>query len=337
MQTVTNLYILNLAIADELFFVGIPFLMITSTLGYWPFGSIMCKLYVISTSINQFTSSLFLTIMSADRYIAVCHPINSPKIRTPMISKLVSLTAWTVSALMIVPIFMYSNTLTVNDEINCNIVLPDSQSVTGITVFTLYSFILAFGIPLLLIFVFYSLVLYKLKSVGPAKKSKERKKSHRKVTKMVLTVITVYVLCWLPYWVLQLALVYSPHRIVQSSFMIILFLISSCLSYINPILYAFLSDNFKKSFMKACTCATNKDINNALHVENSVFPRRTRSGSSRMRQTQKEETAECTQAGTITVEPTTTITMTSRAAPSQIIKEEEEQNGKPPPMLVSQL
>ena len=43
---------------------------------------------------------------------------------------------------------------------------------------------------------------------------------------------------------------------------------------VKKILYAFLSDNFKKSFLKACTCATGRDANAALHIENSVFPRR---------------------------------------------------------------
>lgn len=49
----------------------------------------------------------------------------------------------------------------------------------------------------------------------------------------------------------------------------------------NPILYAFLSENFKKSFAKAFTCAANKDINNQLNVENSVNPKTTRGGSSK--------------------------------------------------------
>ena len=53
-------------------------------------------------------------------------------------------------------------------------------------------------------------------------------------------------------------------------------LLSGCLSYansaVNPILYAFLSENFKKSFQKAFTCAANVDVNNQLHGENSVFP-----------------------------------------------------------------
>ncbi len=55
-------------------------------------------------------------------------------------------------------------------------------------------------------------------------------------------------------------------------------LLAGCLSYsnsaMNPVLYAFLSENFKKSFLKACTCATGRDVNAALQVENSAFPRK---------------------------------------------------------------
>lgn len=68
MQTVTNMYILNLAIADECFLIGIPFLIMTMYSGEWTFGKGMCKAYMVSTSITQFTSSIFLFIMSADRY-----------------------------------------------------------------------------------------------------------------------------------------------------------------------------------------------------------------------------------------------------------------------------
>lgn len=45
-------------------------------------------------------------------------------------------------------------------------------------------------------------------------------------------------------------------------FKVAVFLLSGCLAYansaINPVLYAFLSDNFKKSFAKAFTCASKK-------------------------------------------------------------------------------
>lgn len=107
MQTVTNRYILNLAIADECFLIGIPFLLTTMHLNEWMFGPFLCKLYMVSTSITQFTSSIFLLIMSADRFIAVCHPISSPRFRTPLVSKIVSLIAWGTSALIMLPIILY--------------------------------------------------------------------------------------------------------------------------------------------------------------------------------------------------------------------------------------
>lgn len=107
MQTVTNRYILNLAIADESFLIGIPFLLTTMYLNEWVFGSFLCKLYMVSTSITQFSSSIFLLIMSADRFIAVCHPISSPRFRTQLVSKIVSLLAWGISALIMLPVMLY--------------------------------------------------------------------------------------------------------------------------------------------------------------------------------------------------------------------------------------
>lgn len=278
MQTVTNMYIVNLAIADECFLIGIPFLIITMSIQAWPFGSFMCKVYMISTGINQFTSSIFLCIMSADRYIAVCHPIAAPRLRTPFVSRVVSAAAWTASALVMTPIFMYTTLIPTENGLSCNILWPEHDSSKGQASFTLYSFALGFATPLTLIFVFYCLVIRKLKTVGPKNKSKEKKRSHRKVTKLVLTVIAVYVLCWLPYWTFQVALIYSPPTECANRITITVFLVAACFSYsnsaMNPILYAFLSDNFKKSFLKACTCAAGKDVNATLHVENSMIPRK---------------------------------------------------------------
>lgn len=319
MQTVTYIYILMLAVADEIFLLGIPFLIVTFGQGEWIFGMAMCKIYMTTTSINQFTSSIFLMVLSADRYIAVCHPISAPKYRTPVIARCVSLTAWAVSALFMVPVFMYAATITkAKGGQSCNIFWPfgdeeetafhdglgnvttvaSSQNVVGPpapmktphiingqTAFTFYSFVLGFAIPLILILIFYAQVVFKLRTVGPKSnsaavngKSKGRKKSHAKVTRLVLTVITVYILCWLPYWITQLALIFTPPGHNQDKVVVAVMLLAGCLSYsnsaMNPVLYAFLSDNFKKSFMKACTCAARGDANAALQVEHSLFPRK---------------------------------------------------------------
>lgn len=74
-----------------------------------------------------------------------------------------------------------------------------------------------------------------------------------------------------------MALINSSPEVCQSKLEITTFILVGCLGYsnsaMNPILYAFLSDNFKKSFMKAFTCAKTKEINAQLQVENSFFPR----------------------------------------------------------------
>ncbi|KAH8355613.1 hypothetical protein KR200_010064 [Drosophila serrata] len=278
MQTVTNIYILNLAIADECFLIGIPFLLYTMQVGNWSFGNYMCKAYMVSTSITSFTSSIFLLIMSADRYIAVCHPISSPRYRTPFVSKLVSAFAWMTSVLLMLPVILFASTVeSRNGNVSCNIEWPDTQNSHTDSTFILYSLVLGFATPLTFILVFYCLVIRKLHTVGPKHKSKEKKRSHRKVTKLVLTVITVYIMCWLPHWISQVALISSAPQRCASRLELAVFLACGCLSYsnsaMNPILYAFLSDNFKKSFMKACTCAARKDVNAQLQLENSFFPK----------------------------------------------------------------
>lgn len=91
-----------------------------------------------------------------------------------------------------------------------------------------------------------------------------------------------------------------------------LILFVSWLSYsnsaVNPILYAYLSDNFKKSFLKACTCAATKDVNAQLKVENSGVG---------MRKLRDRRTSESTQPTCATrcqktcTELTTTMTTTT--------------------------
>jgi somatostatin receptor 2 len=95
------------------------------------------------------------------------------------------------------------------------------------------------------------------------------------------------------------------------------------------LLKAFLSENFKKSFTKAFTCAAGKEVNAQLHVENSIFPKTTRGGSSKAttRKGKSDDNGDNgeTQAFSNFVlqesnvehhndlEPSTAITMTSRS------------------------
>ncbi|ESO84144.1 hypothetical protein LOTGIDRAFT_108441 [Lottia gigantea] len=279
MKTVTNMYVLNLAVSDVMFIFSLPFLTTTTLLGYWVFDFVMCKIYFVLYSINVFTSVFTLTVMSADRYLAVCHPVRSVKYRTPRIALFVCLCIWTISFLVMLPIILYSTTVPHRlypDKHTCTIKWPNGQLIPAGQAFIWYTFLLGFAIPVSLTSVFYFLVVLRLKTVGPVKKSKEKKKSHRRVTRMVLSVISAYVVCWLPYWLFQVYIIVREPPVLVP-WKVILFNSFTVLTYtnsmLNPFLYAFLSENFRKSFMKAFKCVSPTDANKSLCHENSMFPK----------------------------------------------------------------
>uniref|UniRef100_A0A1A8J3V5 Somatostatin receptor type 2 n=4 Tax=Nothobranchius TaxID=28779 RepID=A0A1A8J3V5_NOTKU len=249
MKTVTNIYILNLAVADVLFMLSLPFIAIQLALVHWPFGPVLCRVVMTVDSLNQFTSIFCLMVMSIDRYLAVVHPIKSTKWRKPRIAKTINLAVWGVSLLVNLPIVIYSGLITKLNGCFCTIVWPEPQE-AYYTAFMFYTFILGFLLPLMVICLCYLFIIIKVKSSGIRVGSSKRKRSERKVTRMVSIVVAVFVFCWLPFYVFNVTSVtgtINTTPILRSifAFVVALGYANSCA---NPILYAFLSENFKKSF-----------------------------------------------------------------------------------------
>ncbi|XP_029453418.1 somatostatin receptor type 2 [Rhinatrema bivittatum] len=247
MKTITNIYILNLAIADELFMLGLPFLAMQVALVHWPFGKAICRLITTVDGINQFTSIFCLTVMSIDRYLAVVHPIKSAKWRRPRTAKMVNAAVWIISLLVIMPIMIYADIQNRNGRSSCTITWPGESWYTG---FIIYAFIMGFLVPLSIICLCYLFIIIKVKSSGIRVGSSKRKRSEKKVTRMVSIVVAVFIFCWLPFYIFNVTSVSIPITVTPAlkgmwDFVVVLSYANSCA---NPILYAFLSDNFKKSF-----------------------------------------------------------------------------------------
>lgn len=105
-------------------------------------------------------------------------------------------------------------------------------------------------IPLTIIVILYGLLINVLRKNS---KGKQVAKGKKRVTKMVSAVISSFVICWTP---MQIYLLYIHHNQGTVLFTIIsqsLVYISSC---VNPILYAFLSEPFRKAFKQFLTCST---------------------------------------------------------------------------------
>ncbi|CAG5929070.1 unnamed protein product [Menidia menidia] len=242
MKTVTNIYILNLAVADELYIIGLPFLTTQNVLSYWPFGSFLCRVVMTADSMNQFTSIFCLTVMSMDRYLAVVHPIRSTKWRHPRVAKVVSAAVWAVSFIVVLPVVIFSD---VQDQFNsCNMIWPEPKDVWS-TAFIIYTSTVGFFGPLLIICLCYLLIVVK-------------------VTRMVVVIVVVFVLCWLPFFIINMVnlVVIIPESSTTAGIYFFAVILSYANSCANPLLYGFLSDNFKQSFRKvlcvrSLRCAAN--------------------------------------------------------------------------------
>ncbi|NWV12282.1 SSR5 protein, partial [Ptilonorhynchus violaceus] len=249
MKTVTNVYILNLAVADVLFMLGLPFLATQNAASYWPFGSFLCRLVMALDGVNQFTSIFCLTVMSADRYLAVAHPVRSAKWRRPRVAKAVSGAVWALAFVVVLPVTVFADVQ--EDFHTCNMNWPEPVGVWA-AAFIVYTSVLGFFGPLLVICLCYLLIVVKVKSSGARARSARRRRSERKVTRMVVVIVLVFVLCWLPFYtmnIVNLVLILPADPALEGLyfFMVVLSYANSCA---NPVLYGFLSENFKRSFRK---------------------------------------------------------------------------------------
>lgn len=76
----------------------------------WPFGELLCKVVLSIDYYNMFTSIFTLTMMSVDRYVAVCHPVKALDFRTPAKAKIINVCIWVLSSVIGVPIMVMAVT-----------------------------------------------------------------------------------------------------------------------------------------------------------------------------------------------------------------------------------
>ncbi|XP_043086095.1 chemokine XC receptor 1-like [Puntigrus tetrazona] len=75
LKSLTNFFILNLAVSDLLFTFGLPFWASYYIWG-WTFGEAGCKAVKFLFYVGFYSSVLFLTLMTVQRYMAVVHPLS---------------------------------------------------------------------------------------------------------------------------------------------------------------------------------------------------------------------------------------------------------------------
>ena len=119
-------------------------------------------------------------------------------------------------------------------------------------------------IPVLLLVILYSIIFIKVKTqVHPGEQStnnqQQRKRRNRKVLQMSIAIVTVFVLCWLPYNTNYLIIEYQDSSAhfscsFQIYFNVTYFLIHAYCA-INPIICFMFSSNYRQGVKRLMKCS----------------------------------------------------------------------------------
>ncbi|CDQ59051.1 unnamed protein product [Oncorhynchus mykiss] len=264
LKTMTDVYLLNLAVADLLFLGTLPFWAADATRG-WVFGLGLCKILSAVYKINFFSSMLLLTCISADRYVAIVQVTKAHNLKNKrlFVSKLVCLAVWIISGLLALPEFIFAQVKPDHRGNSfCVLVYPNNLfNRTKILVLALQVCV-GFCLPLLVMVLCYSVIIRTLLQA----KSFEKHKALR----VIFAVVAVFVLSQLPYnGLLVVDATQAANTTIKdcaiSGHFDVAGQIAKSLAYthacINPFLYVFIGVRFRKDLLRLLrqyTCGLNQ-------------------------------------------------------------------------------
>uniref|UniRef100_A0A671Q8R9 Neuropeptide FF receptor 2-like n=1 Tax=Sinocyclocheilus anshuiensis TaxID=1608454 RepID=A0A671Q8R9_9TELE len=262
MRTVTNLFILNLAISDLL--VGIfcmPTTLVDNIITGWPFGSLVCKLSGMVQGISVSASVFTLVAIAVDRFRCIVYPFKQKL--TISTSTLIIVIIWVLAISIMCPSGVM---LQVTKEHRVSILLSDGNTTQPFywcrenwpnqemrKIYTTVLFANIYLAPLTLIVIMYARIGITLFKTSIRQLVSRKKK---RVIKMLLVVALLFILSWLPLWALMMLSDYASlserqHRIINIYFYPLAHWLAFCNSSVNPIVYGFFNENFRKGFKAA--------------------------------------------------------------------------------------
>uniref|UniRef100_A0A673BQ85 G-protein coupled receptors family 1 profile domain-containing protein n=1 Tax=Sphaeramia orbicularis TaxID=375764 RepID=A0A673BQ85_9TELE len=192
----TVIYLTNLAVADLLYVLSLPPLIISNAMGdLWPFGNIICKGVRFFFFVNLHCSMMFLTCVSVHRFIGVCFPIAAVRLRTRKLAFFASVSVWILATAEIVPTLGFAHTGLINNMTVCFEMTSPSQFQMYFP-YGLFLAIVGFLIPFLVVLTCYCSILKVLCCRG----SNTRTAGMRNKSLCTLLVVCLlFVLCFVPY------------------------------------------------------------------------------------------------------------------------------------------
>ena len=258
---ITNMWILNMAIADLLVTIfTMPVNLLYLHVGpRWiggTFGEISCKIVRFSCQVSVPASISIVMVVSIDRFFAVVYPMKMRSFRLKI--KMVTLAAWVCSAAYAIP-YGISFGIPEQDGIyNCSPWFPPLNNLTSFQIYCLITFVFFYCTPLLILMVLYTLMSRKLwKRRIPVNVTEERQKSSeqekRRVISALISITVVFAVFWFPAHVMHYITFFRKTDVypkVPMEIECLLYWIGHFNSCVNPCLYVLLSRGYRRYMLQ---------------------------------------------------------------------------------------
>ncbi|XP_052068930.1 neuropeptide SIFamide receptor-like [Mytilus californianus] len=262
MHTVTNFFIVNLAIADILVALFcIPVSLLTHIFVEWRYGAVMCKITPYLQTVSVCASVNTLAAIAVDRYLAICYTFNYKMTWTT--SKCIMCFVWVFSLGVSIPMVLYRELILQGGLLKVCIETYPSETVRK--VYFIGIFVFFYAIPLILIIFCYSFIGFRVwnrNAPGIFKANGVIHKSKVKVVKMLAVVVIIFFISWLPNYIIQFWVYFEMDQFRDyDSLMFVIKYISPVAQWmvvsnsgINPVIYCLFSKKIRLRIKAMLKC-----------------------------------------------------------------------------------
>ncbi|XP_048015646.1 C3a anaphylatoxin chemotactic receptor-like [Megalobrama amblycephala] len=240
--TVNSIWFLNLAIADFIFSFSLIIRALLNIHGIWHADTSKYAFLWFIIYLTSFTSILLLTTISLDRCLSTWMVVWSRNNRTIFKARIICVIVWVLSISGCIPALI-NRSATKSEGINGYPIQYYKFLVT-------FRFIVSFVIPFLIIASSYIAIGVRVKRL--------KKENQLRSYQVIIAVVLAFFICWLPYHVYKLYYISakenqwsdSAKEVLSKMNVVVSFLVhlNSCL---NPILYVFMCEEFKKKLKQS--------------------------------------------------------------------------------------
>ncbi|KAM4546133.1 pinopsin-like [Odontesthes bonariensis] len=256
LRTPVNLILINISISNMLVCLfGTPLSFAASVRGRWLTGSYGCRWYGFCNALFGIVSLVSLSLLSFERYSALLHSSQSDSSQYRR-ARLAVAVSWLYSLVWTVPPLLgWSSYGPEGAGTICSV--QWQQRTAAARSYNSCLFIFCLFLPLLLMLFCYSRILLAVRGVATQvarinRSSAEWRES--RVLLMVVTMVTGYLLCWMPYGVMALLASFGRPGVVPPAFSLIPSLLAKSSTVLNPVIYVLLNNQFSRCFLYMIRC-----------------------------------------------------------------------------------